>query len=177
MELGRNPVGKRQIQPEYGDEQADAGRGCRTRLTRPNSQARMGTGNIFILPVQQLTTSRIGNLTRLILTLPCYNSSDTIRSWTKCKKIELYSVQAHRVFCLYLVVCPCMAINVSVQPFNGAGFLLDMILLLTLMSLPSGKQIKCLMNSFFFVFAAFSMYVPKPNLLTIFPPRVDAQKQ
>ena len=28
-ELGRNPVvSKHQIQPEYGDEQADAGRGC-----------------------------------------------------------------------------------------------------------------------------------------------------
>ena len=26
-ELGRNPVSKHQIQPEYGDEQADAGRG------------------------------------------------------------------------------------------------------------------------------------------------------
>ena len=25
MELGRNPVSKHQIQPEYGDEQADAG--------------------------------------------------------------------------------------------------------------------------------------------------------
>ena len=25
-ELGRNPVSKLQIQPEYGDEQADAGR-------------------------------------------------------------------------------------------------------------------------------------------------------
>ena len=25
-ELGRNPVGKHQIQPEYGDEQADAER-------------------------------------------------------------------------------------------------------------------------------------------------------
>ena len=31
-ELGRNPVRKHQIQPEYGDEQADAGRNCRTRL-------------------------------------------------------------------------------------------------------------------------------------------------
>ena len=31
-ELGRDPVGKHQIQPEYGDdEQADAGRDCRTR--------------------------------------------------------------------------------------------------------------------------------------------------
>ena len=25
-ELGRNPVSKHQLQPEYGDEQADAGR-------------------------------------------------------------------------------------------------------------------------------------------------------
>ena len=39
-ELGRNPVSKHQIQPEYGDEQADAGQDCRTRLARPNSQAR-----------------------------------------------------------------------------------------------------------------------------------------
>ena len=39
-ELGRNPVGQHQIQPEYGDEQADAGRDCRNRLARPNSQAR-----------------------------------------------------------------------------------------------------------------------------------------
>ena len=31
-ELGRNPVSKHQIQPEYGDEQADAGRDYRTRL-------------------------------------------------------------------------------------------------------------------------------------------------
>ena len=39
-ELGRNPVSKHQIQPEYGDEQADTGRDCRTRLARPNPQAR-----------------------------------------------------------------------------------------------------------------------------------------
>ena len=43
-ELRRNPVSKHQIQPEYGDEQADAGRDCRTRFARPNSQARTGTG-------------------------------------------------------------------------------------------------------------------------------------
>ena len=33
-ELRRNPVSKHQIQPEYGDEQADAGRDCRIRLAR-----------------------------------------------------------------------------------------------------------------------------------------------
>ena len=43
-ELGRDSVSKHQIQSEYGDEQADAGRDRRTRLTRPNSQARTGTG-------------------------------------------------------------------------------------------------------------------------------------
>ena len=43
-ELGRNPVSKHQIQSEYGDGQADAGWDCRTRLARPNSQARTGTG-------------------------------------------------------------------------------------------------------------------------------------
>ena len=43
-EIGRNPVSKHQIQPECGDEQAGAGRDCRTRLARPNCQARTGTG-------------------------------------------------------------------------------------------------------------------------------------
>ena len=48
------------------NEQAEAGRDGRTRLARPNSQARTGIDReIFILHVQ-LTTSRIGNLTRLI---------------------------------------------------------------------------------------------------------------
>ena len=47
-ELGRNPVSKHQmIQPEYGDEQADAGRNCRTRLAEPNYQARTGTGKYY----------------------------------------------------------------------------------------------------------------------------------
>ena len=50
-ELGRNPVSKHQIQPEYGDEQADAGRDCRTRLARPNYQARTGTAKyLFHFP-------------------------------------------------------------------------------------------------------------------------------
>ena len=53
-ELGRSSVCKRQIQPEYGDEQVDAGRDCRTRLARPNSQARTRTGRysffLFSLP-------------------------------------------------------------------------------------------------------------------------------
>ena len=41
-----NPVSKNQIQPEHGDEQAAAGRDCRTRLARPNSQARPRTRNV-----------------------------------------------------------------------------------------------------------------------------------
>ena len=38
-----NPVSKHEIQREYGDEQADAGRDRLTRLARPNYQARPGT--------------------------------------------------------------------------------------------------------------------------------------
>ena len=67
-ELGRNPVSKHQIQPEYGDEQADAGRdGTAEPISRDQilRHAR-GQGNMF--PVQ-LTTRRIGTLTRLIHTL------------------------------------------------------------------------------------------------------------
>ena len=44
-EIGRNSVRKLQIHPEYGVKQAYAERDCRTRLARPNSQARTGTGN------------------------------------------------------------------------------------------------------------------------------------
>ena len=44
VELGRIPVSKHDIQPDDGDEQADAGRDCRNRLARPNSQARTRTG-------------------------------------------------------------------------------------------------------------------------------------
>ena len=68
-EIGRNPLGKHHIQPECGDKQTDAGRDCRTRLARPNSQARTGTGKYSFFPVQ-LITSRIGDLTQLILLLP-----------------------------------------------------------------------------------------------------------
>ena len=67
-ELGRSPVSKRQIQPEYGDEQADAGRDCRTCLVRPSSQGANEDREKIIFPVQ-MTTSSVGNLTRLILTL------------------------------------------------------------------------------------------------------------
>ena len=67
-ELGRNPVSKHHIQPEYGDEQADAGRDGRTCLSETKFSGANGDREIFIFPVQ-LTTSRIGNLTRLTHTL------------------------------------------------------------------------------------------------------------
>ena len=73
-ELGMNPVSKHQIQPEYGDEQADAGRDCRTCLARPNSQARTG----------------IGNLTRLILTLAlCDDNIHCTCIYTRRVKINI----------------------------------------------------------------------------------------
>ena len=45
--IGRNPVSKHQIQPEYGDEQADAGRDCRTRLRDQILRHVRGQGNIY----------------------------------------------------------------------------------------------------------------------------------
>ena len=72
-ELGRNSVSKHQIQPEYGYEQADAGQDYRIRLARPNkfSSANNADREISIFPVQ-LTTSRIGNLTRSVDPYSCY---------------------------------------------------------------------------------------------------------
>ena len=71
-EIGRNPVSKHQVQTEYGDEQADAEWDGRTRLARPNSQARTGTIYAYIFPVQ-LTASRTGSNTRLILYAYTFN--------------------------------------------------------------------------------------------------------
>ena len=42
-EIGKDLVRKRQIQPKYGDKQADAGRDCQSRFARPYSQARTET--------------------------------------------------------------------------------------------------------------------------------------
>ena len=72
-ELGRNPVSnKHHIQPEHGDERADAGRGS---LPNPSRETKfsgaIGDREICIFSVQ-LTTSRIVNLTRLIPTLAIY---------------------------------------------------------------------------------------------------------
>ena len=42
-EIGRNPVVSTRLSLSMKNEQADTGRDCRTRLARPNSQARIGT--------------------------------------------------------------------------------------------------------------------------------------
>ena len=70
--IGRNSVSKHQIQREYGDEQADAGRDCQTLLATKFSGANGDSWNILIFPVQ-LTTSRIGSLTQLILMLTIFD--------------------------------------------------------------------------------------------------------
>ena len=45
MGIGTNPICKNRIQPEYGDEQINAGRDCGTHFVRPNCQARTRAGN------------------------------------------------------------------------------------------------------------------------------------
>ena len=62
-ELGRNPVSKHQIQPECEDEQVDANPSHESKFLGTNADR-----EIIIFPLQ-LTTSRTGNLTRLIHTL------------------------------------------------------------------------------------------------------------
>ena len=46
-DLGRNPLSKHQIQPEYGDEQADAGRSRETKFSGAN-----GDREEIIFPAQ-----------------------------------------------------------------------------------------------------------------------------
>ena len=97
MELGRNPASKHPIQSEYyGDKEADAGRDYRTRLAGPNSQAGTGTGKKILLPVQ-LTMTRIGNFTRLILTLAISDDHTYIKNimfvyqFTMSNNVALFS--------------------------------------------------------------------------------------
>ena len=83
VEIGRNPASKHQIKPECGDEQAEAGRDCRTRPAKRNSQARTGTGKYSFSPSYfpvQLTTSSISNPNRLILTLAICDGHTYIHS-------------------------------------------------------------------------------------------------
>ena len=67
QKAGGNPSRSTIFSLSVENEQDGAGRDGRTCLERPNSQARM-TGEKNMFPAQ-LTTIRIGNLTRLIHTL------------------------------------------------------------------------------------------------------------
>ena len=113
-ELGTNSVSKHQIQPEYGDEQADAGQDCRTRRCRETKfSGANGEWEEFIFPVQ-LTTSRISNLSRLILTLAICDDHickeyDIIRQihnmYVVCCRSSNSADGRFSVFFSYLCVC------------------------------------------------------------------------
>ena len=67
-EFGRNPTSKHQCLSEYGDEQADAGRNCQTNSSREIEFSGANEDReIFILPVQLTTNTRIGKITQLII--------------------------------------------------------------------------------------------------------------
>ena len=79
-ELGRNSVSKHHIQFNHKDGQADGGRGLLPNRSREiKFSGAKGDREIFIFPVS-LTTCRIGNLTRLILTLAIYVTIPTRRN-------------------------------------------------------------------------------------------------
>ena len=122
-ELGRNPVRKHQIQPEYGDEQAD-GRLNPSRETKFSGP--YGDRGILIF-LDQLTTSRIGNLTRLIHTLLYVMTIHIPRSGIALLRMEtLKDAEAYGTTILLkyfrLLIAPRHAIsccNINRQPWRG----------------------------------------------------------
>ena len=78
-EIGRNPVSKHQIHPEYGESPGWRGTGWLNPSRETKFSGTYGDRGIFIFSVQ-LTTSRIGNLTRLIHTL-LYVMTIQLQSW------------------------------------------------------------------------------------------------
>ena len=63
-EVGRKPVRKHQIQPEYGDEEAGAGRDCRTRLLFKEKSVVVFTLKAVPVSTQYFLTSVLVELTR-----------------------------------------------------------------------------------------------------------------
>ena len=62
-------MSKHQTSLSLENEQTDAGRDGRMHFARSNSQVQTGTDKKIFIFSFELTTSRIGNLTRLIHTL------------------------------------------------------------------------------------------------------------
>ena len=104
MEIGRNPVIKHQIQPEYGDEQADAGRECQTVSRDQILRRERGQGKISF-PCSALTTSAIGNLIRLIHDYStCYVCNNTyIHSNKFCIKFYALTTFLYKNSCTNFV--------------------------------------------------------------------------
>ena len=97
-----------QIQPEYGDEQADAGRDCRTSLSRPNSYL-VGTNadrEIFIFPLQ-LTTCRIAWQPYPVDSLLLLYVSYMTHLVTESMYIEVHCVLLSLFWCPYMVINVC----------------------------------------------------------------------
>ena len=93
---GRIPLVSTRFILSMENKRGDVGRNGRTHLARPNYQARTETGKFFF-PVQladheyflfQLTTSRIGNLTRLIHTMLCLMTIQTYIRRQTCDTIQ-----------------------------------------------------------------------------------------
>ena len=79
-ELGRNPGSKHQVQPGYGDEQADAGRDCRTRLARPSSQPHtlaicitIHAPQLALLSIFNFRSNILITVSKKLMSVPWYN--------------------------------------------------------------------------------------------------------
>ena len=99
-ELGRNPVSKHQVQPKYGDEQADADRTAEPFFRDQIFRRKRGQGKIHF--PRSADPSRIGNLVRL--TLPLLHMM-TIRT---AKIVIILTLEFHCVKAWTLVTAaPC----------------------------------------------------------------------
>ena len=99
-----------------------------------------GDRGIFVFPVQ-LTTSRIGNLTRLIHTLLYQVCDDHTYTHIYNSILLLPCLMVYlSLFILYFFSCPCMAINVSVQYKRWASPRHNTV---NPMLFPSGNPFKC----------------------------------
>ena len=109
-ESGRGPVSKNQIDDSARVWRMSGltGDGTADHVSRPNSQARTETGENIIFPVQ-LTTSRIGILTRLIHTLAMVECDDHTNILMvqdrNFSSLEILAIEIPGILSVYCIYC------------------------------------------------------------------------
>ena len=87
-ENGRNPVSKHLIQPDYGDEQADAGRG----LPKPSRESNPLKGSSHYFEAEVLRRERGQGISHF----PC--SADHEQDWQPYRLIHTLAIRDDRTY-------------------------------------------------------------------------------